>query len=71
MRCREDEGFGVYVYDLLVRRSSRGKQIDKILLERVCRDFSEQTLYVMSDADQYYEKLGYRKIGSIFKIKAE
>ena len=24
-RCREDDGFGVYVYDLLVRKSCRGR----------------------------------------------
>jgi hypothetical protein len=26
-RCREDDGFGVYIYDLLVRKTHRGKQI--------------------------------------------
>lgn len=69
-RCREDGGFGVYVYDLLVRKSYRGKQIGKILMEQVCRDFVDQPVYVMSDVDQYYEKLGYHKEGSIFRVKA-
>lgn len=71
LRCREDDGFGVYIYDLLVRKSYRGRQIGKCLMERVCRDFPGQSVYVMSDADQYYEKLGYHREGSIFKVKAK
>lgn len=57
VRCREDDGFGVYIYDLLVRKSYRGKQIGKMLMERVCRDFPDQPVYVMSDIDPFYEKL--------------
>lgn len=26
-RCREDDGFGVYIYDLLVRKSYRGRKL--------------------------------------------
>ena len=68
-RCREDDGFGVYIYDLLVRKSYRGKQIGKSLMERVYQDFPDQPVYVMSDVDPYYEKLGYRREGSIFEVK--
>lgn len=70
-RCREDDGFGVYIYDLLVRKSHRGRQIGKSLMERVCRDFPGQRVYVMSDVDPYYEKLGYRREGSIFEVRAK
>lgn len=69
VRCREDDGFGVYVYDLLVRKTHRGKQIGKILMERVRRDYPDQPVYVMSDVDPYYEKLGYHREGSIFQVK--
>lgn len=69
VRCREDDGFGVYIYDLLVRNSYRGRQIGKSLMERVCQDFPDQPVYVMSDIDPYYEKLGYRREGSIFEVK--
>lgn len=68
VRCREDDGFGVYIYDLLVRKSYRGRHIGKSLMERVCQDFPDQPVYVMSDVDPYYEKLGYRREGSIFEV---
>jgi len=70
VRCREDDGFGVYIYDLLVRKTHRGKQIGKILMERVFNYFPNQPIYVMSDVDPYYEKLGYSREGSIFEVKA-
>lgn len=68
-RCREDDGFGVYVYDLLVRKPYRGHRYGSLLMERVREDFPNQTAYVMSDVDGYYEKLGYPRIGSIFEVK--
>lgn len=68
-RCREDDGFGVYVYDLLVRKSYRGRQLGKMLMGQVCKDFPDQPVYVMSDVDPYYEKLGYPREGSIFEVK--
>lgn len=69
VRCREDNGFGIYVYDLLVRKSHRGKQIGKSLVQQVCQDFPDQPVYVMSDEDPYYEKAGYHRVGSIFAVK--
>ena len=69
VRCREDDGFGVYVYDLLVSRSHRGREYGRLLLEQVCRETPGETVYVMSDEDGYYEKLGYERIGSIFTVK--
>lgn len=68
IRCREDDGFGVYVYDLLTRKICRGRGIGKRLMERVSQDFLDQPIYIMSDVDPYYDKLGYRKVGSIFKL---
>jgi ribosomal protein S18 acetylase RimI-like enzyme len=70
VRCREDDGFGVYIYDLLVRKSYRGRQIGKGLMERVCQGFPNQPVYVMSDVDPYYERLGYKRVGSIFEVNA-
>ncbi|PKM57527.1 MAG: GNAT family N-acetyltransferase [Firmicutes bacterium HGW-Firmicutes-3] len=68
-RCRDDDGFGIYVYDLLVKKKYRGKSIGKFLIEQACIDFSNQPVYVMSDVDPYYEKLGYKREGSIFEVK--
>jgi ribosomal protein S18 acetylase RimI-like enzyme len=68
-RCREDDGFGVYIYDLLVSPRYRGREIGRLLMEKVYNDFNGQTCYAMSDADGYYRKLGYKKIGSIFMVK--
>lgn len=68
IRCREDEGFGVYVYDLLVAKPFRGRHLGKALMEQVLLDYPGQAVYVMSDADPYYRKLGYKKIGSIFQV---
>jgi GNAT superfamily N-acetyltransferase len=67
-RCRGDDGFGVYVHDLLVRPSRRGQGLGRALLERVRDDAGGQPVYVMSDVDAYYEGLGYRREGSIFQV---
>jgi len=69
VRCREDDGYGVYVYDLLVSRHHRGKSIGRLLMKQVCKDYPDQVCYVMSDVDEYYIKQGYKKEGSIFIIK--
>lgn len=70
-RCREDDGFGVYVFDLLVDANCRGKNYGRYLMEQACKDFPEQTVYVMSDVDPYYEKQGYQKEGTIFIVKPQ
>ena len=67
-RCRNDDGYGIYVYDLLVDKKHRGKSYGRLLMERVSADFPEDAIYVMSDVDKYYEKQGYQRIGSIFEV---
>jgi len=68
LRVRNDGGFGMYVYDLLVDKVHRGKGYGRLLMERVCQDYPNDTVYVMSDVDGYYTKLGYEKEGSIFIV---
>ncbi len=68
VRCREDDGFGVYIYDLLVRRAYRGHEIGRKLMEWVRSEHPDDVVYVMSGVDGYYEKLGYSREGSIFSI---
>jgi GNAT superfamily N-acetyltransferase len=66
-RCHADCGFGVYVHDLLVRKKHRGHQVGRMLLEQFCRDFPDQTVYMLSNADPYYETLSHENIGSILR----
>jgi ribosomal protein S18 acetylase RimI-like enzyme len=68
IRIKNDDGFGVYIYDLLVAPKSRGKSIGRALMEKVCTEFPNDTVYVMSDVDEYYSKQGYKRIGSIFEV---
>lgn len=68
LRCRKDDGFGVYVYDLLVRKACRGQGIGRKLMEFICASYPEEAVYVMSDVDEYYQKQGYRRVGSIFRV---
>lgn len=68
IRCRDDAGFGIYIYDLLVSPAARGQQIGKTLISYVKDQFPHSDIYVMSDVDDYYTKMGYKKIGSIFQI---
>ena len=70
VRCRDDDGFGFYVYDLLVDKAFRGKEYGRLLLEQIARDYSNETVYVMGDVYPYYEdKLGYDVEGKIYIVK--
>ncbi len=69
VRAKDDEGFGVYVYDLLVKKAFRGRSIGRKLMEEVCAHYPGITIYVLSEVDEYYEKQGYTRIGSIFEVK--
>lgn len=68
IRCRNDDGFGIYIYDLLVKKVFRGNNLGKKLIEKICTEYSGCTVYVMSDADGYYKKQGFSNIGSVFQI---
>ncbi len=67
-RCRDDDGYGVYIYDLLVDKNHRGNEYGRLLMEQVTRDFPGAPVYVMSDVNLYYEKLGYEVEGTIFIV---
>ena len=68
VRAILDEGISVYISELYVLPEWRNHKIGQSLLERVNDDFSNLTVYALSDADAYYEKKGYKKIGSVFKL---
>ena len=68
VRCIEDIATGVYVIDLLVNPKYRGNEYGRLLMEKVVEDFPDTTVYVNSDVNPYYEKLGYKAIGTIFVV---
>jgi ribosomal protein S18 acetylase RimI-like enzyme len=67
-RSIDDCGFYIYVCDLLVKPEYRGKNIGKKLMECIYKDYPDRIVYVMSDVDEYYEKQGFRREGSIFEV---
>ena len=69
-RCREDDGYGIYVYDLLVRAQSRGQRIGQTLMNAARAAFPNAPAYVLGDIPGYYEKkLGYRAERIIYIIE--
>lgn len=67
-RSVNDNDFYIYVCDLLVDPNYRGHSIGFALMECIYKDFPEQIVYVMSDVDGYYKKLGYKIEGSVFEV---
>lgn len=68
LRARDDSGYGIYVYDLLVAREHRGNSYGQKLLEALRNLYPDQPIYIMSDADGYYDKIGQERIGSVFQL---
>lgn len=69
LRSIDDNDFYIYICDLLVDKRYRGRKIGQKLMEQVCLDYPDRTVYVMSDVDDFYTKKGYRREGSIFEVK--
>lgn len=67
-RSLNDCGLFIWVIDLLVDQKYRGNSIGRKLMECLLPAYPNQLVLVMSDVDAYYEKLGYKKEGSIFKV---
>ena len=69
VRALLDEGFAVYVSELYVVKKWRNRKIGQSMLDRIKTDYSDLTVYALSDEDVYYQKKGYKKIGSVFEIE--
>ena len=70
-RSIDDGGFYIYVCDLLVKPAFRGMDTGRKLMECICNDYPDHEVFVMSDVDGYYEKIGYERIGSVFKVPGQ
>jgi ribosomal protein S18 acetylase RimI-like enzyme len=62
------DGFGIYVSELYVAPPFRNRGFGGELLRRIGYEYRQADVYVLSDADKYYEKLGLKKIGSVFRL---
>ncbi|MDF2613965.1 MAG: hypothetical protein K0S71_1751 [Clostridia bacterium] len=67
-RSVNDWGFYIYVCDLLVMPSYRGRNVGRKLMECIYNDYPNHIVYVMSDVDEYYKKQDYKRMGSIFEV---
>ena len=61
--------FSIYIDDLLVDKAYRGREFGRHLMETVCKSHPDKEVYVMSDVDEYYLKLGYEKVGTLFAVR--
>lgn len=68
IRAILDEGLAIYISELYVVPEWRNQKVGRSLLAKIKEAFPELTVYALSDEDAYYEKLGFKKIGSVFKI---
>ena len=68
-RSMEDHGYYIWILDLLVAKKFRGNAIGRKLMETLVNEYPDYEVYVMSDVDDYYQKLGYKNEGTIFCVK--
>ena len=68
LRALLDDCFAIYISELFVVPEWRNITIGRMLIAKVKMDYRHLTVYALSDEDAYYEKLGYRKVGSVFEI---
>lgn len=58
----------IYVCDLLVNEKYRGFGLGKKLMECVQNEYPDFPVYVMSGNDEYYQKTGAKREGSIYLL---
>lgn len=62
------DSFGIYVSELYVARQYRNRGFGRALLKAMRKSLQGQEIYILSDEDLYYQKLGLRRIGSVFQL---
>lgn len=68
VRAIIDDGMALYLSELFVIPAHRNRNVGHRLIEKVKDENPSITVYALSDEDLYYEKKGYKKIGSVFEI---
>lgn len=62
------DGFDIYVSELYVAPSHRNRGLGRQLLARLKQAHPGEPVYVLSDEDAYYEKLGVARVGSVYQL---
>ena len=62
------DGFGIYVSEIYVAPAFRNNGYGKGLLKTLNKDHPDQVIFVLSDEDLYYEKLGCKRVGSVYQL---
>lgn len=62
------DGFGIYISELYVAPPCRNKGKGKELLNKIRQQHPNQEIYILSDEDLYYEKLGCKRVGTVFQL---
>ena len=68
LRAILDDGFAIYISELFVVPEWRSRAIGRTLIAKVKMEFRHLTVYALSDEDAYYDKLSYRRVGSVYEI---
>lgn len=68
IRAILDAGLAIYISELFVRPEYRNRKIAQKLIEEVKANNSSITIYALSDEDLFYEKKGYKRVGSVFEV---
>ena len=62
------DGFGLYVSELYVAPACRNRGNARELLRKIKQQHPNRDVYILSDEDRYYEKLGCQRVGSVFRL---
>ena len=68
IRAIVDSGLAVYISELYVVGKWRNHACGRTLIERVRSAYASLKVYVLSDEDGYYHKLGCERVGSVFTV---
>lgn len=68
-RSLSDSGLFIWVVDLPVKKAGEGFRLEKKIMDCILTDIPDIDVFVMSDVATCFEKLVYKKEGSIFEVK--